>query len=179
MFHIKWQEKGRTLDRWGDTWAHAGAGAVAGAVASWWDNPTGVLLHLLLKDLTSIIRSSARGLPTSEPGGRGSLWGASPPLSRPPALSPASLLTFYIPRGVYLFGMWIFSCKDTNELFQLRKYPFGVKTWISKGNVWLWREIICFFNVWKVWTFFKLWVPSVNFSKFIVYPFIKIRILFE
>ena len=42
------------------------------------DNPTGVLLHLL-KDLTLIIPGCCV-LPTIEPGGQGSLWGASLPL---------------------------------------------------------------------------------------------------
>ena len=54
--------------------------------------PTGVLLHLL-KDLTLIIPSCCV-LPTIEPGGQGSLWGASLPLGL--LRARASLLAFYI-----------------------------------------------------------------------------------
>ena len=67
MVHIRWQEKD----------GHCAGEQVPGPVQVLGllqvllhpeEDPTGVLL-LLLKDLTLIIRSSARGLPTSEPGG--------------------------------------------------------------------------------------------------------------
>ena len=88
MVHIKWQEKD---GHWTGEQV-PGPMQVLGLlqVLLHPENPTGVLL-LPLKDLTLIIRSSARGLPTSEPGGPAA---SGKPLGL--LLPPPSLLAFYI-----------------------------------------------------------------------------------
>ena len=92
MVHIKWQEKD----------GHWTGEQVPGPVQVLGllqvllhpEDPTGVLL-LPLKDLTLIIRSSGRSLPTSEPGGPAAS-GKPLGLSLGLLLPPPSLLAFYI-----------------------------------------------------------------------------------
>ena len=97
MVHIRWQEKD---GHWTGEQV-PGSMQVLGLLQVLLhpeEDPTGVLL-LLLKDLTLIIRSSARGLPTSEPGGpaaSGEPLCLSLGLLLPPPHSPGFLHTLSV-----------------------------------------------------------------------------------